>query len=134
MEATPPTKTDLDDAYQIFCEQIKHTPCTRQLFEQGCQFLVCKQDGEVIGFASFMFNGFEVEILHVATKPGFERRGVATKLLKCIFEKYSGLTVFLEVEQDNTAAISLYEKLGFEKIFVRNNYYSNGGAAIIMKK
>ena len=63
MEATPPTKTDLDDAYQIFCEQIKHTPCTRQLFEQGCQFLVCKQDGEVIGFASFMFNGFEVEKL-----------------------------------------------------------------------
>ena len=39
--------------------------------------------------------------------------------------------VYLEVDAENQQAISLYEKLNFEKIDKRTNYYSNGHNAIV---
>ena len=39
----------------------------------------------------------------------------------------------LEVNENNVAAISLYEKNGFEVINKRNNYYGSD-AALIMKR
>ena len=44
----------------------------------------------------------------------------------------SGKHITLEVASRNTTAIHLYEKLNFQKISIRKNYYRNGDDAIIM--
>ena len=44
----------------------------------------------------------------------------------------SGKHITLEVASQNTIAIHLYEKMGFQKISIRKNYYRNGDDAIIM--
>jgi len=42
--------------------------------------------------------------------------------------------LFLEVEEDNASAISLYEKLGVNKICLKKKFYSNGKSAWKMFK
>jgi [ribosomal protein S18]-alanine N-acetyltransferase len=38
----------------------------------------------------------------------------------------------LDVRADNSAAVALYEKLGFERTAVRRRYYATGGDALVM--
>ena len=47
---------------------------------------------------------------------------------------FSGNKFLLEVNENNVKALKLYKKTGFEKIFVRKNYYGNNEDAIIMIK
>ncbi|WP_254591222.1 GNAT family N-acetyltransferase [Methanocella conradii] len=67
----------------------------------------------------------------------FRRRGIATILLKTLMERLrqAGCTnCFLEVKVDNDKAITLYEKMGFERSRIVPNYYSDGVHALKMKK
>ena len=43
-------------------------------------------------------------------------------------------TLFLEVSDANRAAQNLYEKLGFERIGLRERYYSDGTSALVLSK
>ena len=43
-------------------------------------------------------------------------------------------TIFLEVGQNNIAAINLYLKFGFEQYGIRKEYYKNKENAILMKR
>ena len=42
--------------------------------------------------------------------------------------------IMLEVATENTAAISLYENLGYSQISIRSNYYGSGRDALVMQK
>jgi len=56
-------------------------------------------------------------ISNIATFPEFRRQGVAVELMHCareLAEKSTSLGIVLDVEAENTAARSLYEKLGFK--------------------
>ncbi len=52
-------------------------------------------------------------LLYVGVVPEARGKGIATKLIKQLFERAEGLPVQLEVEADNPA-VRLYKKLGFE--------------------
>lgn len=71
---------------------------------------------------------FEVaEVLRIGTHPQFQRRGLAQSLLQALIKSMPEKQlerVLLEVRQDNTPAIALYKKMGFEVIHVRKGYYS----------
>lgn len=70
----------------------------------------------------------EAEILTFATRPSFRRQGLGIFLLKRCINQLIFLKVekiFLEVNENNFAAISLYEKLDFKKYGVRESYYIN---------
>lgn len=75
-------------------------------------------------------------VMNVAVSPEDRRRGIATTLLEHLFEVTStderrGYT--LEVRVSNTAAIALYERLGFEARGMRRGYYTdNREDALIM--
>ena len=75
-------------------------------------------------------------VMNVAVDPDYQRRGIATRLLERLFEltrddQRRGYT--LEVRVSNTAAIDLYEKLGFERQGIRRGYYTdNREDALIM--
>ena len=56
----------------------------------------------------------------------FQRTGIGESLLTQSFEKLhlsEIQSVFLEVRSSNTAALALYEKLGFTMMGRRENYY-----------
>ena len=81
----------------------------------------------------------ELHILKIAVTPALRRRGIGTWFLNRCFTmgaQQGADSVYLEVRPSNIPAIKLYEKLGFDEIGRRPNYYtdSNEDALIMMKK
>jgi ribosomal-protein-alanine N-acetyltransferase len=82
----------------------------------------------------------EAEILTLAVDPAHRRTGIASRLLRAATAALSaGETqrVFLEVAADNSAALALYERHGFEVCGRRANYYGGGDKrvdAVMMRR
>ena len=69
----------------------------------------------------------ELQIMQVATRPEFKRKGLADSLLRTLVNharQQRSRWLLLEVRQSNSPAIKLYEKHGFRQTRVRRNYYS----------
>lgn len=79
----------------------------------------------------------EIEITNIATLPNYKRQGLAEKLFSRLFEhagKENVQHIFLEVRASNLAARRLYEKMHFQVISERKNYYQSPVEnALIMK-
>lgn len=87
-----------------------------------------KDDEEIIGYIGLNVVLDEGYLLNVAVKKEYRKKGVATKLFDELFnlaeiKKLSFIT--LEVRESNSSAIKLYEKLGFDKIATRKDYYNS---------
>ncbi|MBI3419211.1 MAG: ribosomal protein S18-alanine N-acetyltransferase [Proteobacteria bacterium] len=81
---------------------------------------------EPVGFILGQGAAEEAEIVTLATRPAFQRQGIAAMLVEdfCTFcHKQGKNRIFLEVAENNLPAIALYRKLGFEKQGIRPNYY-----------
>lgn len=125
----------LDELYQIEKQCFKREAFTKQqiaylLTDYNSISFMAYMDGEIAGF---IIGRIETENSHqighiitidVASK--FRRKGVAKKLIQKIEEtvKQQGAKECrLEVREDNIAAISLYQMLGYIKIAKLENYY-----------
>ena len=82
----------------------------------------------------------EAEILTVGVAPWARRQGIGKALMVAAIGVARGVgatEMFLEVDIDNAGAVSLYERLGFERAGLRKAYYdrgSNGRAdALVMR-
>jgi [ribosomal protein S18]-alanine N-acetyltransferase len=105
---------------------------------QGLQLVAAgDEDGSVVGWCCGIAAP-EAELFKIAVVPSKRRTGVGTALLLQLEDlcRDKGCeTLFLEVRAANTAAISLYEKLGFRGVGHRKNYYSNPqDDALILRK
>ena len=100
----------------------------------ACRLLVATGDAGVVGFlAARSVAADEVEILNLAVKPEFRRRGVARDLIAALLREYQG-TFFLEVRESNQPAQCCYKSLGFQVVTRRPDYYQRPpDAAIVMK-
>ena len=82
-------------------------------------------EGRIAGFVvSRRVADQEREILNVAVHPEFRRMRIASELLQAEITRYAG-THFLEVRESNAAARQLYERLGFQVVGTRPEYYEN---------
>ncbi len=84
------------------------------------------------GFALGRIAGPEVELLTLAVKPDQRRRGIATGLMQDFIgqaKNKDASEAFLEVAQDNDAAIALYRRFGFVEVGSRKDYYANARGA-----
>lgn len=94
------------------------------------------ESGELVGYAVVSRYVDAWHVMNVAVAPAYRRRGIARVLLERLFEvtddgSRRGHT--LEVRVSNTAAIRLYEQLGFERRGIRRGYYTdNREDALIM--
>lgn len=88
--------------------------------------LVAEMCGEIAGFITGAFIFDNADIYSIATVESFRRKGIGIKLLEAFFEAIPNEveTVGLEVRESNSAAISLYEKIGFKRVGMRKNFYS----------
>ena len=91
--------------------------------EHFCE--VAEEGGNVLGFLVFRQTGpDEHEILNLAVDPHSRRKGVARALINNMLRQHPG-TCFLEARASNSAAIALYESVGFSLIGRRKGYYHN---------
>jgi len=71
----------------------------------------------------------EAEILTVGVAPWARRRGVGRALMVAaigVAQSAGATQMFLEVDVDNSGAVSLYQRLGFERAGLRKAYYDRG--------
>ena len=81
---------------------------------------------QVVGFVLVRSVLDEAEILTIAMDPDFRQTGGGRYLMDELMRKLYGDRVaklFLEVDASNKPALSLYQKLGFEKVGERKGYY-----------
>ncbi len=75
----------------------------------------------------------EYEILNIAVRPEFRRRGVARALIDAVGAESSGV-LYLEVRESNESARLFYRAAGFAEVGRRPKYYRNPEeAAIVMR-
>ena len=91
--------------------------------------------GEVQGFILSRLAADEAEILTIAVKPKKRGQGIAGRLMRANMEQLQqagAKTWFLEVEAQNTSALALYKRFGFERVGERKSYYRkpDGDAAL----
>lgn len=92
----------------------------------GYTNFVLDRDSEVVGYGIMSIAAGEAHVLNICVVTEYRREGTGQRLLQRLLDvaKNSGAQrVFLEVRPSNTAAIRLYEKLGFEALGRRENYY-----------
>lgn len=102
-------------------------------------FIVAEMDGEIIGYAgAFLPNaGGEADIMTIAVNPEHRRKGIASHFISELenWAKSRGADfMMLEVITTNESGIALYEKVGYQKLNIRKNYYGYGNDAQVMKK
>ena len=92
------------------------------------EFLCAFVGGEFAGYAGMLCVLDEGQICNVAVCPHFRRMGVGEALMEA--QRSAGLArglcvMMLEVRASNAPAQRLYEKLGWEKVGVRKNFYTS---------
>jgi ribosomal-protein-alanine N-acetyltransferase len=83
-------------------------------------------DGQILSYCLLQRVLDEASVLQVGTALAFQRQGLARKLIRFCCDRLRALAVtmlWLEVRAHNTAALALYEQLGFVKTGVRTRYY-----------
>ena len=94
-------------------------------------------DDTVVGYAGLACVPPEADVQTIALAPEVQGMGVGRALLTALIDESNrrGCTsLMLEVAADNTAAIGLYESVGFEALSRRRDYYAPGRDAVIMRR
>ena len=82
----------------------------------------------------------QAEVLTIAVAPAARGRGYGRSLMEAALRSlYSDLVpeIFLEVDESNASAVSLYHSLGFLEVGRRKGYYADGkgpgGTALVLR-
>ena len=129
----------LEKAYKIECE-VNPSPWKYETFlssfEVGHKGLICKHNSEIIGFIIFSPINPEAHILSISVIKKIQSKGVGTLLLRSMLDQCKAMNykkIFLEVRTSNLQAINFYQKFGFIKDAIRDNYYTdNSEDALLM--
>ena len=123
--------SDLEEAYKIELD-VNPSPWKYETFlssfEVGHKGLICKKDNLMIGFIIFSPISPEAHILSISVRNEMQSKGIGTLLLKSMLDQCKVMNykkIFLEVRVSNEKAINFYEKFGFSKDAIRNNYYTD---------
>lgn len=112
-------------------EKLFRSPWTEAMFrediDQEYALMLVVLDGERVAAYLVSYQVLdEMHIANVAVHPDCQRQGIAAAMLQTLLEaaRERGYQLaHLEVRKSNDGAIALYERLGFEKVGLRKNYY-----------
>lgn len=94
------------------------------------------QDRKIVGIITASERTDHVHITNFYIDPNFQRQGLGTRLLKSVFDKFSGFNIFtLRVFQKNLKARKFYLKQGFCEVSVRDAIFiTEKTPSILMEK
>jgi [ribosomal protein S18]-alanine N-acetyltransferase len=100
-----------------------------------------RQGRKIVGLAVSRIGADEAEILSIAIDPRCRGQGLSRNLLLTHLGHLAGRgarTIFLEVEENNRPALSLYKRAGFTVVGRRERYYQEPGGeqlnALLMRR
>ena len=99
-------------------------------------FLVAAFNHRIGGYLLTFLRSDYADVDSLAVLPGYRRKGIGKALMRrsiASLRRRGFETVYLNVREDNDAAIRLYENLGFRKIRKMTGYFEDGAAAFRMK-
>jgi len=129
----------LEAIYEIE-KQVYEEPWSKELLGESLKApmtysLALFRSKDVVAYAIYQVVFSEGHLLNLAVHSDFQNQGVGSKLLDCLLEdsqRRGALNFFLEVRPSNQIARKLYEHRGFRPLMIRERYYANGEAALIM--
>ncbi len=144
MPAEPGDLARMADIHAVsFARPWNEADIARLLAGKGTTALVARIEGDgsagAVGFVITRIAADEAEIITIATDPARRRSGAARELLHAAIRELQRERIarlFLEVDEKNAAALSLYRKLGFRQVGQRKGYYGSGkdaSGALVME-
>ena len=98
----------------------------RDCLRNGQECWLLMSSGENVGHVILSVAAGESHLLNVCVHPDFQGHGFGRILVEHVLERAragKASTIFLEVRPSNVAACELYDKLGFNEVGIRENYY-----------
>lgn len=98
-----------------------------ELAKEENLFFVARSEEKIVGFIFARPITPTVEIFNIAVSPECRKQGIGRKLFETILERAverGCAECWLEVRESNLPAREFYEKLGFQNVGRRKNYYS----------
>jgi ribosomal-protein-alanine N-acetyltransferase len=135
---------DLPRALEMERENFSHYPLSsRQLRyhakNPNAVFLVAVRGGVVVGDVLGLIrrhpSGVSGRVYSLVVDAAHRGGGIGARLFRSLVQKLKAggaRRIYLEVAQENHAAIALYERSGFRRLNVIKNYYARGDHAIHM--
>ncbi len=90
-----------------------------------------------VGVITWSVIGELAELLRLVVAPAYRRQGIGTRLVEAgvrAVRAAGARAAMLEVGYTNEPAIALYQRLDFEQLRARENYYGPGRHALILKR
>lgn len=106
-----------------------------ELLGEGRTALIARAH-QPVGVVVFTTVGELADLHRLMVAPDHRRQGVGEALVRtglAAVRHLGARAAILEVDYDNEAAIALYQRIGFEQLSVRKNYYGPGQDALILK-
>lgn len=104
---------------------------------QKSLYLMIYNGTEPVAFLGSRFEITDIHITNIAVAPAWQGKGVGSlllELLKAVAKEEKVSSITLEVRISNKKAKALYNKLGFEALRIKRNYYHGDGEdAVDMK-
>lgn len=125
-----------EDQLEIDALLINYFNIDHPISDPYARWLVYKED-IILGFINYSIIYERAELNYILVLLKFRRNNIASKLLETMLielKQKNVKTITLEVNVNNTDAISFYKKYGFEIISVRKNYYQNEDAYLMLKE
>ncbi|MFC2157368.1 ribosomal protein S18-alanine N-acetyltransferase [Acidobacteriota bacterium] len=129
------TKTDIPEVLEI--ERLSFpNPWRQSVFEGEVDnapishpiVVIHSRLKKIIGYIIYWQIKEEIQISNICIHPDFRRLGIGEMILKDLIagaKENGGEYIILEVRPSNTTAKKLYEKLGFQNVGIRHDYYMN---------
>ena len=91
-------------------------------------WLVAEEEGNVWGYVGSQTVMDETDMMNIAVHPEHRKQGIAAALVNNLVDALrtrGSHSLMLEVRASNDPARKLYDKLGFQQVGLRKNYYRN---------
>ena len=98
----------------------------RDCLRNGQECWLLMSSGQNVGHGILSVAAGESHLLNVCVHPDFQGHGFGRILVEHVLARAragKASTIFLEVRPSNLAACELYDKLGFNEVGIRENYY-----------
>ncbi len=98
----------------------------RDCLDSGYSSWVGEVEGALAGYWVMMMAVGEGHILNCCIAPAWQGRGFGRSLIEHLIDTarhHATEALYLEVRPSNTRAVNLYERIGFDGIALRRDYY-----------